>query len=228
MRATSYPSVARAWAGAAILDPELAFASEMRLASPMRSFFVIALGSIALTLARWMGTLALAALYSRALPLGMVNQLSVTFIFDFIGLLIGALLVWIGLGTITESIARSRGGRAPSHVHYYLIAVAISSWLSIAGVLVLIGWAVASLFPIPERWVLAGMGGVLFLYAVMLVVQAVRTAHYLRPGSEVFSISLIMLAAVGLYVLLMGIVPPDWQNVLLSVVRTLMLPMQGG
>jgi DNA-directed RNA polymerase subunit RPC12/RpoP len=229
LRATGRPSWARAWAGAAILDPELAFASEIALASPMRSFVGITLGAIVLTLARWFGTLALAAFSSQSLPLSLLNRLSLTFLLDLVGLLIGAFLVWIGLGVITESIARSRGGAAPSRVHYYLIAVAISSWMSIAGILVLIGWGVIYFVPtIPERWILAGMGGVLFLYAVMLVVQAVRTAHRLRPGSEAFSIGFIMLAAVSLYGLLTAIAPPALQNILLTVIRVVMLPMQAG
>lgn len=229
LRTTGHPSLARTWAGAAILDPELAFASEIALASPMRSFVSIALGAVALTLARLIGTLALASPSSRGLSLPLLSRLSLTFLFDLVGLLIGAFLVWIGLGGITESIARSRGGAAPSRVHYYLIAVAVSSWMSIAGVLVLIGWGLIYFVPtIPERWILAGTGGVLFLYAVMLVVQAVRTAHRLRPGNEALSIGFIMLAAVGLYALLTAIAPPALRDVLLTVIRVVMLPMQTG
>ncbi len=229
LRRPAQPSLVRTWAGAAILDPEIAFASEMVLASPMRSFVVITMGAIALTLARWMGTLGLASLSSRSLPLALFNQLSLRFIFDLVGLLIGAFLLWIGLGAITEGIARSRGGAAPSRVHYYLIAVAISSWMSIAGVLILVAWLAMYLLPqIPQKWFLAGLSGMLFLYAVMLVVQAVRTAHRLRPGSEAFSIGFIMLAAVGLYGLLTAIAPPALQNILLTVIRVVMLPMQAG
>ncbi len=163
------------------------------------------------------------------MPLALFNQLSLRFIFDLVGLLIGAFLLWIGLGAITEGIARSRGGAAPSRVHYYLIAVAISSWMSIAGVLILVAWLAMYLLPqIPQKWFLAGLSGMLFLYAVMLVVQAVRTAHRLRPGSEAFSIGFIMLAAVGLYGLLTAIAPPALQNILLTVIRVVMLPMQAG
>lgn len=227
LRTPISPSLARAWGGAAILDPDIAFAPEVALASLPRSFLIITSGAIALTLARWMGTMALAALSSGRFPLHLLNSLLTTFLFDFVGLLIGGVLIWLGLGTVTEGIARSRGGMAPSRVHYYLIAVAISSWMSIAGVIVLIGWTLAYFVPsIPEKWILAGMGGVLSLYASMLVVQAVRTAHCLKGGREVFLIGFILLAAVGLHALLIAVLPPRWSDILLAVVRGVLLPME--
>ncbi|MBC7226768.1 MAG: zinc ribbon domain-containing protein [Thermoflexales bacterium] len=227
IRSTS--SLARPWVGAAILDPDLAFAPEIALASPLRSILSIALGAIALTLARWMGTLLLAAFSPGGLTFHMVNLLSVKFLDDLVRLLAGALVIWLGLGILTEGIARSRGGTAPARVHYYLIAVAISGWMPIAGVLSVIGWIVPVLIPeVPQTWMLAGVGGVLFLYAVALLIQAVRTAHRLSPGREGALIGLLLLAVVALYAFLAATVPPAWREALLSVMRLIMLPMEVG
>lgn len=226
---SSSSSLTRPWLGAFILDPDMAFAPEVALASPLRSVLSIALGAVALTLARWMGTLLLAFFSPRGLSFNMVNLLSVQFLNDLVRLLAGALVVWIGLGILTEGIARSRGGVAPARVHYYLIAVAISGWMPIAGVLSVIGWVVPLLVPqVPQTWALAVVGGILFLYAVALLIQAVRTAHRLQPGREGFLIGLLLLAFVALYALLVATVPPAWREVLMGVVRLIMLPMEVG
>jgi len=229
LRGPHRPSLARPWVGAAILDPDLAFAPEITLASPLRSVLSIALGAVALTLVRWMGTLLLALFSPRGLTFAMVNLLSVAFVNDLARLLAGALGAWIGLGSSTEGIARSRGGVAPARVHYYLIAVAISGWMPIAGILSVIGWVVPLLVPqVPQTWAMAAVGGVLFLYAVALLIQAVRTAHRLPPGREGALIGLLLLAFVGLYAFLVATVPPTWREVLLAVVRLIMLPMEVG
>ncbi len=229
LRGAHRPSLARPWVGAAILDPDLAFAPEVTLASPLRSVLSIALGAIALTLARWMGTLLLALFSPGGLTFHMVNLLAVKVLNDLVYLLAGALVVWLGLGIITEGIARSRGGVAPARVHYYLIAVAISGWMPIAGVLSVIGWVVPLLVPqVPQTWAMAAVGGVLFLYAAALLIQAVRTAHRLPPGRESAVIGLLLLAFVALYAFLMATVPPAWREVLLTVVRLVMLPMEMG
>ncbi len=229
LRSAHRPSLARPWVGAAILDPDLAFAPEIALASPFRSVLSIALGTIALTLARWMGTLLLALFSPEGLTFNIVNLLSVRFLNDLVYLLAGALVVWLGLGIITEGIARSRGGVAPARVHYSLIAVAISGWMPIAGLLSVIGWVVPLLVPqVPQTWAMAAVGGILFLYAVALLIQAVRTAHRLPPGREGAVIGLLLLAFVGLYAFLMATVPPAWREVLLTVVRLVMLPMETG
>lgn len=229
IRSGSSSSLVRPWVGAAILDPDLAFAPEIALASPLRSVLSIALGAVALTLARWMGTLLLASFSPRGLTFNMVSLLSVQFLNDLVRLLAGALVIWIGLGILTEGIAHSRGGVAPARVHYYLTAVAISGWMPIAGILSVIGWVVPYLIPqIPQTWALAGVGGVLFLYAVTLLIQAVRMAHRLKPGREGVLIGLLMLALVALYAFLIAVVPPAWREVLMSVVRLVMLPMEVG
>lgn len=227
LRSASSSSLARPWVGAAILDPDLAFAPEVALASPLRSVLSIAIGAVALTLARWMGTLLLALFSPAGLTFYTVSRLSVQFLNDLVRLLAGALVVWIGLGIITEGIARSRGGVAPARVHYYLVAVAVSGWMPIAGVLSVIGWVVPFLVPqIPQTWALAAVGGLLFLYAVALLIQAVRTAHRLPPGGEGILIGLILLAFVALYAFLIAVLPPAWREVLMGLVRLIMLPME--
>ncbi len=229
IRSVSSSSIARPWLGAAILDPDLAFVPEIALASPLRSVLSIALGATALTLVRWMGTLLLATFSPRGLTFLMVSRLSVQFLNDLIYLLASALVIWIGLGMVTEGIARSRGGRAPARVHYYLIAVAISGWMPIAGTLSVVGWTVPFLIPqIPRAWAMAGVSGALFLYAVALVIQAVRTAHRLQPGRESVFIGLLLLVFVALYAFLTATLPPAWREVLMGLVRLIMLPMEVG
>lgn len=229
LRSARRSSLARPWVGAVILDPDLAFASEVALASPLRSVMSIALGAVALTLVRWMGTLLLALFSPAGLTFRMIDLLAVRFLNDLVYLLAGALVAWLGLGIITESIARSRGGMAPARVHYYLVAVAVSGWMPIAGLLSVIGWVVPFLIPqIPQTWALAGVGGLLFLYAVALLIQAVRTAHRLQPGREGALIGLLLLAFVALYGFLTTTAPPAWREVLIGVVRLIMFPMEGG
>lgn len=223
------PSLTRSWVGAAVLDPHLAFAPEIVLASPLRSVLSIALGAVALTLARWMGTLLLAAFSPGRLTFTMVNRLAVEVVNDLARLLVGALIVWLGLGMLTAGIARSRGGMAPGRVHYYLIAVAISGWMPIAGVLSVLGWIIPFLVPpIPRTGALAVVGGILFLYAVLLLIQAVRTAHRLPPGREGAIIPLLLGLFVGIYASLVVMAPPAWREVLLTVLRLIILPMEGG
>lgn len=229
LRSAHRASLARPWIGAAILDPDLAFAPEVALASPLRSLLSIALGGVALTLARWMGTLLLTFLSPRSLTFPLVNLLAMRFINDLVRLLAGALIVWLGLGILTERIARSRGGTAPGRIHYYLIAVAISGWMPIAGLLSVIGWVLPVLIPaVPQTWALAGVGGVLFLYAAELLTQAVRTAHRLPSGHEGLLIGLLLLAFVALYALLTAVAPPAWRETLLGIMRLVMLPMDTG
>lgn len=227
VRGVRRPSMARPWVGAAILDPELAFAPEIALASSLRAVLSIALGAIALTLARWIGTLGLVFMGTGSLPYPTFQQLVMTFARDLVSLLAAALIGWLGLGAITQQIARSCGGLASSRVHYYLIAVAISSWLSITGVLILMGWGIVQLVPrAPRAWVMAGIGGVLFLYAALLLVQAVRTAHRLHSLKEPLSIGLILLGIIGLYAGLIAVAPPGLRETLMGLLRVLVLPME--
>lgn len=228
LRGERRPSLARPWLGAAILDPELAFAPEIALASPLRSVLAVALGAVALTLARWVGTMGL-ALLGKGLSFPTVNALAFAFARDLTVLLTVALGMWVVLSLITGSIARSRGGVAPARVHSYLIAVAISSWLSITGILLLLAWGVIHFVPqVPEAWVMAGIGGILFLYAAMLLVQAVRTAHRLHSLGEVIAIGFLLLAIVGLYAVLVNIAPAGLRDTLMGLLRVLLFPMETG
>ena len=101
--------------------------------------------------------------------------------------------------------------------------------MPIAGILSVVSWVVPLLVPqVSQTWAVAAVGGALFLYAVALLIQAVRTAHRLSPGREGALIGLLLLASVGLYAFLVAVAPPAWREILLTVVRLIMLPMEVG
>lgn len=225
-RGSSTP--ARPWVGAAILDAELAFGREIALASPLRSIVSLVMGATALNLARGIGGLLWSLLSpgSHGLSLSLLNRMAAAFLRDLVLLVVGSLLLWLVLAALTRGIARSRGGRGPARVHDYLVAVAMSAWMAVGGTVGVIAWAVPLLSPrVPLAWTIAGLGGVLFFYAATLLLQAVRTAHSLKPGGEVFGIGLSLLGITGGYLLLMVLAPPGLQRALWAGVRLLLFPL---
>lgn len=224
-------SLARPWAGAAILDAEIAFRREVGLASPLRSVVSLVMGATVLNLARGMGGLLWALLSpgSRGISLSLVNRMAVAFLRDWLLLVVGSLVLWLVLASLTRGMARSRGGRGPARVHNYLIAVAMSAWMAVGGTVGIIAWTVPLLFPrVPPAWAVAGFGGVSFFYAATLLLQAVRTAHSLEPGGEVFAIGLALLGMTGGYLFLMVLAPPGLREVLWNGIRLLLFPLAPG
>lgn len=221
-------TIAIPWAGAAILDAELAFGREIALASPLRSVINLVLGATALNLARGMGGLfwALFSLKSRGLSPNLLNQMAVVFLQDLVLLVIGALIFWIILASLTRGIARSRGGRAPARVHNYLVAVALSAWMAVGGTAGVIFWAIPLLAPrVPLAWAIAGLGGVSFFYALTLLLQAIRMAHSLKPGGEILSIGLSLLGITVSYLLLTALAPPGLRDALWEGIQLLLFPL---
>ncbi len=221
-------TIAMPWMGAAILDANLAFGREIALASPLRSVVTLALGAIALNLARGVGGLlwALLSPRSRGISLWMLNRMAVAFLQDLILLVVGALAFWILLAFLTRGIARSQGGRGPTRVHDYLVAVAISAWMAVGGVAGIIAWAVPLLVPgVRVAWAIAGLGGVLFFYAVTLLLQAIRTAHALEPGREALSLSFALLGITVGHLLLAAFAPAGLRDALWNGIRILLLPL---
>lgn len=221
-------TLARPWAGAAILDAEVAFGREIGLASPLRSVVSLLMGATVLNLARGMGGLlwSLLAPGSRGLSLNLLNRMAVAFLRDWLLMAVGSLLLWLVFASLTRGIARSQGGRGPARVHDYLIAVAISAWMAVGGTVGVIAWAVPLLLPrVPLAWAIAGLGGVLFFYAVTLLLQAVRTAHALGPGREVFAIGFSLLGITLGYLLMMRLAPPGLREALWDGVRLLLFPL---
>lgn len=219
-------SLMRPWAGAAVLDAELAFAPEVVFASPWRAILSIGLGVLALNLLRGVGTLGLAVFATSRHPLNLLDRLAATFFNDLVGLMVGGLVAWLILATLIQGIARSIGGEGSPRVHYYLIAVAISAWMPIAGVVNLLWWAAARLLPATLTSLIASLAnGLLMFYAVTLLVQAVDTAHGLPLPRVTITIGLLLTIAIVAYGGLFALSPSAIQPILLKPMQTLLLPL---
>jgi len=226
MREERSSSLVRPWASAAVLDATRAFAPEVTLASPPRAILTIVLGSIALNLMRLVGGLGLVSLTTTRLSFRLLDRLMVTFLGDQLGLLIGGLVAWILLAAVSQAIARSHGGLGSPRVHYYLVAVAVSAWMPIAGVTGLLWWATVSFFPrVPPALAVALACGLLFFYAVTLMTQAVYTAHNLQSSRAMMSIGLILMACTVVYAGLTVLGPPALRPALLQIAQAILLPI---
>jgi len=222
----STPSLVRSWAGAAVLDADLAFTTEVSLASPLRAILAVALGSLALNLLRLAGSAALATLSPSRYSYRMLERLAMASFGDQVGLLVGALVAWLLLAAATRSIARSLGGLGSARVHYYLIAVAISAWMPIAGVTGLLWWLVALLVPqIPPSLLAALACGTLFFYAVTLLTQALHITHDQQTLREAASVGALLIVVTVVYAGLTAISPPTLQTSLLQPMQLLLLPI---
>ncbi|HEC33096.1 MAG TPA: hypothetical protein ENI37_00065 [Chloroflexi bacterium] len=220
-------SLMHPWASAAVLDAERAFAPEVVLASPARAILAIALGALALNLLRAVGTLGLITFTTARWPSRLLDRLTMAFLSDQVGLLVGGLLVWLLLALVTRTIARTLGGQDNPRVHFYLIAVAISAWLPITGVASLLWWVAAMLIPQALTPLAAALAcGLLFFYAVTLLVQAIHTTHNLQPSQETVGLGLLLTICTLAYAGLVAVSPPALRAFLLEVVRALLLPLR--
>jgi hypothetical protein len=220
------PSLVRPWASAAVLDAERAFAPEVALASPFRAVLVVAMGTLALNLLRVAGTLGVVAFSTGRQPSRLLDRLATAFLADQAVLLIGALAIWLLLAAVIQAIARAQGGLGSPRVTYYLVAVAVSAWMPISGVTGLLWWTAAMLIPDALVPLVAAMAaGLLFFYAVTLVVQALHTAHQLQPLPETASVGLLLTVCTALYAGLTALSPPLLQVSMLKVVEFALLPL---
>jgi len=219
-------SLVRPWASAAVLDATRAFEPEVLLASPLRGALAVALGTLALSLLRLAGTVGIVTLTTRSQPLGLLNRLMNVFLLEEFGLLLGGLVAWVVLSAATWAIARSLGGVGSPRVHSYLVAVALSAWMPISGVMGLLWWSVAFLIPqAPVPLMAALSSGLLFFYAVTLIVQALHVTHRQQPLRETASVGALLIGGTLLYVLVAAFAPAGLQRPLLKVVEVILLPL---
>lgn len=218
-------SLVRPWSGAFTLDAQQAFAPEVTLASPLRAVMVILMGGVALNLLRFVGALEQVAFGPTRLPMGLVDRLMVSFIGDQVGLMVGSLLVWVLLATVTHTLARSQGGLGEPLIHYYLVAVATSAWLPITGLTGLIWWTISLFFPVPVPLLVGLTCGLLFFYAISLLAQAIYTAHGLRSSRVMVMIGGMLAALVLIYFGLVYLSPSYLQSSLVKVLEVLLLPV---
>ena len=225
-RRQSRSSVFRPWASAIFLDSKQAFAPEVSLASFPRSLLVVVLGAIACNVLRLLAS-ALLIVFTEPSQFGpMTNRLMAAFFADQLYLLVGALVVWALLGEVTRRLAGSMGGMGYPQIHFYLMAVAVSAWTSVAGLVTLIWTAIALLAPeISASLLVALASGLLMFYAITLVGDAIHAAHGLQPLQETGIAGVVLMTAVVLYSGLMALVPPGLQMALLRVLQIVLLPV---
>ncbi len=178
-RSSAGLSVMEAWAGAIALKGEAAFGPEVELASWRRSLSALAVGALFFVLLR------------QVIP-GLIWLLGVERIGPFcvavtlFSLLKGDVLAVVGIGggmvalaLISFLPARLLGGKGSLGVHFHLLSVAVSAWMFVTSVLVLIAWLLPLASPDWEI-ALAGLLLVAFLsssYLLVLLTQALRVAH---------------------------------------------------
>jgi hypothetical protein len=220
------PSLLRPWASAMVLDGTSAFAPEVDLASPLRAVLSIALGTLALNVLRMAGTATILSFFATRRPPRLLADLGTAFLSDQASLTAGALLAWVLLAVATHAMAHSMGGLGSWRIHSYLVAVAVSAWMPVAGIVGLVWWLAALLIPGVSVELLAALaGGLLFFYALTLVTQAIHTTHGLQPMQEVTGVGLLLVVSTVAYAGLTAVSPAALRGPLASLVEVLFLPL---
>ena len=219
-------SLFRPWASAIFLDSKQAFAPEVSLASYARSVMVVTLGAIAGNLLRLLAAVILIAFTGPGQFGPVSGRLMTAFITDQALLLLGALAVWGLLGVVTRTLAASMGGMGYPRMHFYLMAVAVSAWTSVAGLVTVIWTAIAVLAPgVSPALLVALASGLLMFYAVTLVGEALHAAHGLLPLQETGIAGVVLMTAVVIYSGLMAILPLGMQMALFRVLQVVLMPV---
>lgn len=196
-RSQASAAVIASWAGAVIFYRDQAFEPEVELASLGRSLAALLLGGILLVLVQ-LGTGVVETLVVGRALLPFLRGIAQGLLLDAGMVLGGALGTYLLVGAVSLLPAWLIGGEeshGPS-VHFHLTAVAISSWLFVATVGWLIEWGL-DFFLETTAWqrlsptVAAIALGLLVLYAVVLLTQALQTAHQIH-----FLVALIVTVAV--------------------------------
>jgi hypothetical protein len=185
-RSEASAAVIASWAGALAFSQDQTFEPETELASLGRSLAALILGTLLLILVQ------LGVGLAEALAAG---QALVPFLRDGVeGLLLdagmvlgGALAAYFLVGAVSLLPAWLIGGEE-SHgpgVHLHLTAVTVSSWLFVATLGWLIQWGLdffldAALWQTLSPIIGAIALGLLVIYAVILLTQALQTAHQIN------------------------------------------------
>ncbi len=227
-RSSVATTVIESWAGVLTLKRKQVFEPEAELASVGRSLMALFLGSLLLTLVRAALTLVPAVLSGRAL-LPLLRRIALPGLWDIGTLLGGMLVAYLLLALLTFLPARLLGGKGSLGAHFHLVAVTISSWLVVVAVGVLVVWVPVLLADSSLREVLhpilqAIVGGLLLLYAIILLAQALQTAHQLHIIWVVVEMGVLV---IGVGLLYRAMVPslPQLQELLLRLWSVLLFPV---
>jgi hypothetical protein len=219
-------SIVRPWTSAIVLNATEVFAPEVELASIPRSIWTIALAALACNLLRLVSSLGLTAFTNPGQFASLIDPLATAFVVDLGGLLLAGWVIWAGLATLTMSIADSLGGMGSTRIHFYLIAVAVSSWMAVDGLVGVAVTAVILLLPgVSPTLVIALASGLLFFYALTLVAQAVHATHGLQPLQETGFVGLILGTCVVAYGGILALLPAGAQLVMFKLFQLVMLPI---
>lgn len=225
-RSDASAAVIASWAGALIFYRDQAFEPEVELASLGRSLAALILGGLLLILVHLGTGLAETLVVGRAV-LPFLQGVWQGVLVDLGMVLGGALGTYVLAGVVSLLPAWLVGGEE-SHgpgVHFHLVAVTISSWLFVATIAWLIQWGM-DFFLDAAAWralaptVEAAMLGVLALYAVVLLTQALQTAHGIHFLVALIVTVVVAAAGAGAYVALepqfpevMGVLGDLWSVV---------------
>ena len=114
----------------------------------------------------------------------------------------------------------------PTRIHYYLIAVACSSWMAVAGLVGVVVAAVTVFLPgLSPSLVISLASGLLLFYALTLVAQAVHATHGLEPLQETGFVGLILTACVVVYAGILALMPASAEVAVFKLFQLIMLPI---
>jgi hypothetical protein len=177
-------AVIESWVGILGLRRSQIFEPETELASLGRSLTALLMGLGLLLIVR--AALTLVPVFRAGRPvLAVLRQAGLPFVRDGGLLLGGAVAAWLVLAIPTFPVSRLLRGNGRLKVHFHMVAVAISVWLVIAALAMLALWIPSLLIDErtletlqPTLEIIASAG--LLVTAVILVLQALQTAHHLR------------------------------------------------
>jgi hypothetical protein len=208
-RADISTTVIESWAGVIPLQRKQIFEAEAKLASFGRSITALILGTLLVILVRL--TLGLIPLIQENRGLfSILNEVALPTLTElgiFLGSAIGAYIFFTIL-TLPLIFVRKNGLIVQSH----MIAMAISSWLFLAalGILVL---RVPGFFLSGQSWIdlrtvlNIAVIVVLALYGFILLAQALQTMQDLNIVLSVILAGLLVVICAGVYFHLIGVVP---------------------
>lgn len=212
-RSEASAAVIASWAGALAFSRDQAFEPETELASLGRSLAALILGGLLLIFIH-LGVGLVEALVGDQALLPFLRGVVEGLLLDAGMVLGGALAVYLLVGAVSLLPAWLFGGEE-SHgpgVHFHLVAVAISSWLFVATFGWLIQWGLdffldTALWQTISPMVGAIVVGVLVLYAVVLLTQALQTAHQINFFVALVIALLVSVAMGAVYLALAPQVP---------------------
>ncbi|MBN1956061.1 MAG: zinc ribbon domain-containing protein [Anaerolineae bacterium] len=202
-RSAISPSVIQSWPSALALSRKRAFEPEIQLAAPGRSLTALLLGVLFLFL------LHIAAVGVQiAVPVVQGARLTYRVIFLLLGdillgdaqILLVVLVAYVLLALVTYLPARLLRGKGNLTVHFHLLAVALSSWLGIAVGIGVLVWALGRVAAAPLVQTVASL--LLLAYALILLSQALQTAHDTSPVPALVVTLLLVTGIVSLFLAL--------------------------